>query len=72
MQMLTDASVLVAILSNRDQSHSQAMQTSQYIGYGAVITTFPCFTEASLQLDGRNPRHANTRSDQGDNAAKPK
>ena len=72
MQMLTDASALVAVYNRHDQHHSQAMQTTQNIGAVAVIATLPCFAEASLQLDGRNPGHANTRSHQGGNAAKPK
>lgn len=61
MPILTDASPLVALLSDRDQYHYQAMQTAQKLGPETLITTFPCFTEASLQLDGRNPRHANTK-----------
>lgn len=59
--MLTDTSALVALISSNDQSHKEAIKALQNIGADIIITTFPCFTEASLILDGRNPRRADLR-----------
>lgn len=48
--MLIDTSAMIALISDKDQSHSQAIAIMASLPQGTFITTTFCFTEAANHL----------------------
>lgn len=53
--MLTDASAIIALLSRRDRFYPEATQALARLSPPALLTTLPCFTEASQMLHRTKP-----------------
>lgn len=52
--MLTDASALIALFHSHDNDHDKAMKVTRQRPDEPLVTTLPCFTEATRLVSGRN------------------
>ena len=54
MQMLTDASALIALVNPQDQHHQSAQTAADKLAQEPLVTTIQCFTETTRLASGRN------------------
>ena len=52
--MLTDASALLALFHSDDNDHDKAIKAPAQSPDEPLVTTLPCFTEATRLVSGRN------------------